>query len=361
MPRIQPAKLRDWTEGVVAAAGAPAGIASIVARSLVSADLRGHGSHGVRLLPMYLDRVGATTQNRIDPTARPEIEKQVDARALVDGNDAFGRVVGHEVTELAIELAQESGFAFVGVRDGNHLGRMGEWAETAAEAGLLTVAFVKGEASFVAPPGSTDRRLSTNPIAVGIPTFDAFEFPIVLDMATSVVAGGKTWERKRAGETLPEGWVVADDGEPATKPDALEGGTGALLPLGGTTAGHKGFGLAVVVELVGAFLGNGVVAGERDHVHFNNTAGLIAIDPTWFTTRETITGRLPTFAEYLRDATIVPNLAPEITESEVLLPGEPEHYNELSNRQSGIPIPSDTITDLNEGASSVGHPPLRPS
>jgi uncharacterized oxidoreductase len=359
MPAFQPAALRDWTETVLTAAGASDEIARIVARSLVSADLRGHGSHGVRLLPMYVERIGGDGHNRIDPTARPTVERRAGPRVLVDGSDAFGRVVGQHVTDLAIDQADESGLAVVGVRDGNHLGRMGEWAEVAAEAGLVTVTFVKGEAAFVAPPGSTDRRLSTNPIAVGIPTFDALDFPIVLDMATSVVAGGKTWERKRAGEDLPEGWVVTDDGEPATTPDALEGGTSALLPLGGTTAGHKGFGLAVIAELLGALLGNGVVAGDREHVHFNNAVGLLAIDPTWFTSRGAIETRLRTFTEYLRDTTLVPGLAPLITDNRVMLPGEPEHRHDLSSRQSGVDIPDETVTDLNGCADAVDRPPLR--
>lgn len=358
MTAFQPAALRDWTEGVLTAAGASADVAQIVARSLVSADLRGHGSHGIRLLPMYIERIGGDGHNRIDPEARPTVTRRAGPRVLVTGNDAFGRVVGQEVTELAIDIVEEFGLAVVGVREGNHLGRMGEWAERAAEAGLLTIMFVKAEASFVAPPGSTDRRLSTNPVAAGIPTFDALDFPIILDMATSVVAGGKTWERKRADEDLPEGWVVTEDGEPATAPDALEGNTGALLPLGGTTAGHKGFGLAVAAELLGALLGNSVVAGDREHVHFNNAVGLVTIDPTWFTSRQTIEDKLRTLTEYLRDATPVPGLAPESAGDEIMLPGEPEHRHELSSCRSGVDIPSETVVDLNACAEAVGRPPL---
>jgi uncharacterized oxidoreductase len=358
MPTIQPAVLTEWTETVVAAAGAPTDIARIVARSLVSADLRGHSSHGIRLLPKYIDRVGGDAQNRIDPTARPQVEKRTGPRALVDGDDAYGRVVGQDATDLAIELASEHGLAVVGIRDGNHLGRMGEWAEMAAEAGLLTLTFVKAEASHVAPVGSADRRLSTNPIAAGIPTFDALDFPVVLDMATSVAAGGKIWERQQTGLDLPEGWVVDADGEPTTSATGYDRGEGALRPLGGSTAGHKGFGLAVVAELVGALVGNGVVAGERDHVPFNNAVGLVAIDPTWFTQRATIESRLRTFTEYVRSARPQSHLFPEVAADEVLLPGEPEHRSEMTARQSGLSLPEETVAELEACADTVGCGPL---
>lgn len=359
MPIVQPAALTDWAERVVTATGAPPAVSRIVARSLVGSDLRGHGSHGIRLLPRYLDRVDGDAQNRIDPTARPRVEKRGGPRALLDGNDAFGRVVGHDATELAGELAGEHGVAVVGIRDGNHLGRMGEWAEMAAEAGLITLAFVKAEASIVAPVGTADRRLSTNPIAAGIPTFGALEFPVVLDMATSVAAGGKVWERRVAGRELPDGWLVEADGTSTTAPDAFDSGAGALRPLGGTTAGHKGFGLAVVAELIGAFLGDSVVAGERDHVHFNNAVGLIAVDPTWFTSRETMTERIRTFAEYVRSGRPVPGLFPEVAASDdLLLPGEPEHRAERANRRSGIELPGETVAELNACGRTAGCGPL---
>jgi len=358
MPTIQPSVLTDWTERVVASAGAPSDIARIVARSLVSGDLRGHSSHGIRLLPKYLDRVDGDAQNRIDPAARPTVEKRTGPRALLDGNDAYGRVVGQDATELAIELADDHGLAVVGVRDGNHLGRMGEWAEVAAEAGLLTLTFVKAEASIVAPVGSGKPRLSTNPIAAGIPTFDALEFPIVLDVATSVAAGGKVWERGVTDADVPDRWLVDADGQPVTDPDAYDSGDAALRPLGGTTAGHKGFGLAVVAELVGALLGNGVVAGDRDHVPFTNSVGLIAVDPTWFTVRETVEERIRTFAEYIRGADSHSHLVPDVAGDEMLLPGEAEHRHEMDNRRTGLRLPAETVDSLNEAAASLRCEPL---
>lgn len=364
MPTVTPERLEAWCRSMIAATGASEKVARIVARSLVSADLRGHSSHGVRLLPKYVERTGTSPDgdvNRIDPAARPRVEAREGARALVDGNAAFGRVVGHDATELAIEVADEQGLAVVGVRDANHLGRMGEWAETAAEAGLLFLAFVKAEAQLVAPPGTATRRLSTNPIAASAPTFGALEFPIVLDMATSVAAGGKVLERERTDRELPDGWALGDDGGTMEEPGPFVDGDGALLPLGGTTAGHKGFGLAVVAELFGAIIGNGVVAGQREHVPYNNSAALLAVDPTWFTPERTIADRVRMFAEYVREARPIPGVSPgAAADGGVFLPGEPEHRSERMARRSGLSLPEETIRDLNRCAEQFGLEPLEP-
>lgn len=359
MPTLEPEQLEGWARRVLESVDATDEIADLVARSLVSADLRGHSSHGVRMLPMYLDRIGTDEQNRIDPTARPHIEAHDGPRVLLDGADAFGRVVGHDATEIATATAREYGIALVGIRDGNHLGRMGEWAERAAAEGLVSLTFVKGEAAMVAPPGTAARRLSTNPIAAGVPTFDALPFPIVLDMATSAVAGGKVWERHSTGAEVPEGWLVADDGDTLQDAEAFVEGEGALFPLGGTVAGHKGFGLAVVAELLGAVVGNGVVAGERGHVHFNNAVAMFAVDPTWFSPASTIADRVRTFAEYVREAPLQSDdHAGADAGTGVLLPGEPEHLAERANRRTGIDLPPETVADLNDCAMSVGCEPV---
>lgn len=361
MPCIEPDRLESWLCELVTAHGAPEEIARTVSRSLVNADLRGHSSHGVRLWPAYVERIASTPDDdvtRIDPPARPAIEARDGPRFLVDGQSAFGRVVGRDATDIAIQAAKEHGLATVGVRNGNHLGRVGEWAEMAADAGLLFLAFVKAEANLVAPPGSATRRLSTNPIVAGVPTFDALEFPIVLDMATSVAAGGKVLERARMGQALPDGWVVDDAGEPMAEGGRFVDSEGALLPLGGTTAGHKGFGLAVVAELFGALFGNGVVAGEREHVPYNNTVAILAVDPTWYTPKREIAGRIRTFVEHVRQAEVIMGSSADAGDG-VLLPGEREHRTELANRQSGLELSEETLDDLQRCALQVGVDPLK--
>lgn len=361
MPTVNSGPLEDWICDLLESVGASGDIAPIVARSLVSADLRGHSSHGVRLLPAYIERISTELNgnvNRINPSARPRIEAQNGPRVLLDGEGAFGRVVGWDATDLAIRAANEHGLALVGIRDGNHLGRMGEWAEMAAREGLLFLAFVKAEAELVSPAGSATRRLSTNPIAAGVPTFDALEFPIVLDMATSVAAGGKVLERAQTGRNLPERWVVDDEGDPMDDGTRFVNGEGALLPLGGTTAGHKGFGLAVVAELFGAIIGDGIVAGERKHIPYNNSVALFAVDPTWFTTEQAITDRIRTFSEYIRQAEPVPGMAGTAVEEGVLLPGEPEYRAEEANQQTGLQLSEETLADLDQCAVEVGVDPV---
>lgn len=362
MVAIASGSLEEWTHSVLTAAGVTDDIAASVAQSLVSADLRGHGLHGVRLLPKYLDRIDPGAEgpaNRIDPAARPVVEEESGPLALVEGGAAFGRLVGRDATALAVEASETHGVGVVGIRDGNHVGRMGEWAERAANEGVLLFGFVKGEANLIAPVGTAERWLSTNPLVAGIPTFDALEFPLVLDAATSVTAGGKVWERARAGRDLPVRWAIDGDGEPVRSAERFLDGDGALQPLGGSPAGHKGFGLAVVAELFGAILGDGAVAGQREHVHFNNTAMLVAIGPMWFTTEEAIAERVRILAAHLRSARPVPDSAHRTSDG-VLLPGEPEHRAERRARRSGVDLPPETVTDPNECARSLDHGPLIP-
>lgn len=349
MSPYAPDHLETWTARLLRAAGAPDDHARTVAESLVSADVRGHASHGLRLLPAYLDRIGADSVNRIDPTATPTVVKRSGPRVLVDGSNAFGRVVGDWAADESIALAGQHGLGVVGIRDGNHLGRMGEWAERAAEAGLLFLTLVKAEAALVAPPMSATRRLSTNPIAAGVPTFDAVDFPIVLDMATSVESGGKVRERAADDRPLPAGWAVDAAGDDLRSPERFLDGDGALRPLGAPVAGHKGFGLGVVAELFGALLGDGVTAGERDHVPFNNSAAFVTVDPTWFTPPETIAERIERFVTYVREAERY-----DADGAEVRLPGEPEHLSERRARTAGVSLAAPTVAELNRRATDLG-------
>lgn len=359
MPTVDLGRLKSHVQDLLEAAGTDPDVAGVVADSLVQSDMRGHSSHGVRMLPKYLDRIDASDEdppaNRIDPDALPVIERRDGPRVLIDGQDAFGRVVGRDAAELGIELADEHGVGVVGIRDGNHLGRMGEWAELAADSGFLFLAFVKGEAELVAPANSSDRRYSTNPVVAGIPTFDALEFPIVLDMATSAAAGGKVWEEATAGNELPIDWAVDEDGRSQSDPDAFLSGEGALLPLGGRVAGHKGYALGVVSELVGAILGNGVVAGERSPVHFNNMAAYFLVDPTWFTAEDEISRRVAALADFLRTADPALHLdAGAAAANGINLPGEPEHHAEQRHRESGLNLSAVTVDSLDECAQALG-------
>ncbi|UPV76747.1 Ldh family oxidoreductase (plasmid) [Halorussus limi] len=355
MVRVKHRVLERFARDIVAELGAPEPTAERVAESLVAADLRGHTSHGVLRLPLYAEMVEA---DRLDPTAAPAVEREDETTATVDGRDAFGQVVGPEATALATAKSLDSGVAAVGVRDATHLGRIGEWAERAAEAGTAFAAFVnvQGGSQTVAPPGSADRKLATNPVAFGVPTFGALDFPLVLDIATSQVAHGKIRELAHADEPLPDDWTVTASGAPETDARAFEDGEGALLPLGGRSAGYKGFGLAVVAELFAGIAGDAAVAGQRSHEWADNAALFVAFDPTRFTSEAGVRDRVTALADHLRSADYSPSVPTGAAGEgdDALLPGEAEYRTAVERREAGIPLPDRVADSLRELAVSRG-------
>jgi uncharacterized oxidoreductase len=254
---------------------------------------------------------------------------------------------------------EENGVGVVGLGNASHLGRVGEFAEQVAEEGLLFAAWVNtgGTASLVAPVGGLDRRLATNPIAFGVPSFGAVAFPIVLDMATSQVAHGKITKRAVEGKDLPSGWAVDDSGEALTAAETFENGTGAMAPLGGSVAGHKGFGLAVVAELFAGICGDGQVAGEESPRWVNNAATFLAIDPACFGDEPRHRERIAALLAYLRDADFAEELLPESARGEELLvPGEAEHRTMADREERGVPIDERTLELLSELAAACEVP-----
>lgn len=324
MVRIDPAVLEAFATDLTIGLGAPEASARAVAASLVDADRRGHDSHGVLRLPLYADQIRAEA---IDPIASPTIVHESPITALIDGQYSFGQVVGREAVDVLAEKAKDHGAAVVGMRNATHLGRLGEWAERTTGHGLLFVGYISGSVYTVAPAGSHERRLSTNPLAMGVPTFDALPFPIVLDIATSQVAHGKIRKLALAEEPIPADWTITESGEPITDADAFAQGEGAILPLGGTHSGYKGTGLAVMVELFSSTLGDAEIAGQPDAAAGGNDAVFIAIDPLEFTTQSAHIARVTAFADYLKTAEYPDTIPAGIAAyaGAGLLPGEPEH------------------------------------
>lgn len=337
MPVVEAQPLESFARRALESYHAPPETAAIVAASLVEADLTGHSSHGVVRIPYFADDLAA---GRIDATAEPAVES-AGAFHQVVGGAAPGQLVGQRAVGRLLEGTTENGVAAVGIRDSGHLGRIGEWAERVTAEGLLFASWVnlQGGSQRVAPPGTADRRLGTNPTTFGVPTFDALPFDLVYDGATSQVAHGKIVERDGSGARLPDDWTITESGEPVTYAEAFERGEGALLPLGGRATGHKGFGLAVLTELFAGIVGDGPVS-TNEHQDWNgNGAAFVAVDPTVFSTREAIERRVAGLADHLRSAT-------PIDGDDVLLPGEPEYRTRRRRRENGIPIESPVAEDL---------------
>ncbi len=305
------------------ALGASPEAAFHVATSLVKADQIGYDTHGVGLLPLYSQMISS---GAIVPSASPVAEKITDAICRVDGHLAFGQLTGEEATKTAIESADNHGISVCAIGNGSHLGRLGEWAEEASSRGMVFLAFTNtgGGAKNVAPFGSHERKLSTNPIAFGVPTFGALQHNIIVDFATSQVSGSVIREHDRTGAQLDSEWTITDSGKAVPGARSFMEGIGAMLPLGGRVTGHKGYGLAIIAELLGGLAG-GVVVGQEDPEWFSNAAMFIVIDPTRFLSIGEIEEQITSIAEHLRD-------------DNVRLPGEGAHDHKLSAEKSGVDI-----------------------
>jgi uncharacterized oxidoreductase len=294
---VSRAKIAAIAEDVLRAIGTPDAAAAQVATSLIRADQRGYPTHGLSLLPLYREMAAAGV---IKVDSVPLAKALGDCLARVDGQGAFGQLTGRKAVELGIELVQSHGIAAVGIVDGTHLGRLGEWAERACDAGSAFLAFSNtgGGALNVAGAGGSRRVLAPNPIAFGIPTCGALANHVIVDFATSQVAGSRIRELANAGERLNPDWLIAEDGGVTDDPKAFLDGLAALRPLGGASAGHKGFGLMVAAEML-AGLAGGLMAGEKDVSWFSNGALFILLDISRFAAEEEWGERAKAFAGYV--------------------------------------------------------------
>jgi len=348
-------ELETYVCDLLVALGTPPRLATPTSESLVDASSRGHSSHGVIRASFY---AGLIDDGVITPDSTPVVTNETGAVGTIDGRTAFGQVVGRLAVESTVERAREHGVAVTGINRGTHLGRVGEWGERAADEGMLFAAFVNSGGKFqtVAPTGSATRRLSTNPIAFAVPTFDELPFRIVLDMATSQVAGGKIRERAANNEPLPEGWVVEEDGTSVTDPQRFLDGDGALQPMGGEISGYKGFGLAVVAELFAGLVGSGPIQGESVEQWTGNVAMFLCVDPCRFTNEATVCDKLRTFRDHLQAADLSDSIALGAASSgdRTLLPGEPEYLAAQKSNRNGVPVKEGVAAKLAELASEHG-------
>jgi hydroxycarboxylate dehydrogenase B len=343
---IAAAPLRDLVRTIFEQAGSNAAEAQAVADHLIEANLMGHDSHGVIRVAPYIELLqsGKWTANR-----HAEIVQDAGAIVVVDGGQGIGQVIAKEAIELGIERARAHGVAVVGVRHSAHMGRIGAWAEQAAAAGLLSLHFVNttGFGIQVAPFGGSDRRLSVNPIALGVPR--PSKEPLIHDMSTGTIAAGKIRVARNQGELLPAGAIIDHRGRPTRDPEAFfTDPPGALT----TAAGHKGYGLALFVEvLAGALTGGG--SGHPDNPTadrpINNLLSIL-IDP------ERMAGSQALAADLERLTAYVTASPPATPGGEVLLPGEIERRTRAERLAHGIPLDPNTLDQLRRAARSVGLP-----
>jgi len=239
--------------------GIPSDEAGIISDVLITADRRGIDSHGIgRFKPIYYDRI---KRGILSPRTRIDVIKETATTAVLDGNDGMGHVISHRAMEMAIEKASTQGLGMVAVRNSSHYGIAGYYATMATEKGMVGITGTNARPS-IAPTFGVENMLGTNPLTIGIPTDEAFDF--VLDCATSISQRGKIEKLARENKDTPEGWVIDREGRARTDTggilEDLVKGRAALTPLGGIgeeLAGYKGFGYAVVVEILSAALQDG--------------------------------------------------------------------------------------------------------
>ena len=328
MPSIPADKLTRFAADLLAAGGLAKDEAQLVAESLVGANLRGHDSHGVMRIPFYLDQV---TKKEVVPGAPLSVIRESATVLAADGNWGFGQVQARRVMDSLIKKAHAEGTGLGTLIHCGHIGRLGEYNEQAAEAGLVSIIMVNthGHARRVAPPGGKAPRLGTNPLGIGVPRKGG---PLVLDFGTSATAEGKVRVKKIAGQKCPEGWLLDNEGKPTTDPNTLYGTPpGTILPMGGQQA-YKGFGLALMVEVFAGALSGGVTIREKPINQNGNCVFFMVIDPDHV-------GGSAHFAAEVERLTEFVTGCPRIDGcEEILLPGDPERRTLAARSAGGVPL-----------------------
>lgn len=315
--------------------------ARLVADNLVEANLTGHDSHGVGMIPAYVDNLLAGGLK-----ANQSLKLLADHGSMLtlDGQAGYGQVMGHDAMALGIERAKAHGVAVLGLANSHHIGRIGAWAEQCLAAGLVSVHFVNVISKpIVAPFNGTDGRFVTNPFCVGIPVAGAE--PIVLDFATSRIAMGKVRVAHHKGQTVKPGTLLDAQGHPSIDPGVMFGDPGgALLPFGE----HKGYGLAVVCEILGGALAGGITLHDKPNPNaiINNMLSFI-VDPDRLGTAQRLTDEARAFATWVQQSPPMPG-------QRVQLPGDPERARRRRRLAEGIPIDGTSFGLLLEAGRKLG-------
>ena len=351
MVTIKAEPLIELVGDVFVKAGCSAAEAERIGKYLVSANLTGHDSHGVTRVPRYVTWM---RERVVHADRKAEVVIETPVLAVVDGLHGFGQTVAPQAVAIGIEKCKAMSLSMVALRNAGHIGRVGDWAEMAAEAGLVSVHFVNASSALVAPFGGTERRLSTAPFCVGVPR--AGEPPIVLDFATSVVAEGKVLVASQGGKPLPENALINLDGTMSTDPRVLYGdyaltglrrasnGKGAIRAFGD----HKGSGLALMCELLGGSLTGMKATGEGRGTFGGNGMLSFYVNPEVIDPEGLFPTDVARYIAYFKSA------KPITPGGEVLTPGEPENRTRQQRLAEGIPLPEETWAAIVAVARELG-------
>jgi uncharacterized oxidoreductase len=341
VPIFSPSQLKTLAAQILTAAGALAEEADIVAGALVDANLAGFDSHGVLRVPEY---VGWMEQGLVTPGARLTIARESPAFAAIDGGWGWGQVIGRQAMEIAIRKASEVGVGTVFGSRCCHLGKVGDYPLMAAERGMAAVMFVNthGGGKLVAPWGGRERRLSANPIAIGIPRRSGP--PILLDISTSAIAEGRIRNMLHRGVPVPAGCIMDADGNPTTDAAQFYGPpAGALYPFGG----HKGYGLSLATDiLAGALSGGG--CSRPDTTRVANAFTAIVMAPELIRSSDAFEADVDGLIAWVKSSQLAPGF------DEILAPGEPDARERARRERDGISLDETIWQQIGQVARKYG-------
>ena len=335
--------LRAAVARIVQAAGSSGKEAQTVAHNLVLANLSGHDSHGVGMLPRYVD---AVLEGGLQPNTGVRVTMDLGTMLALDGQRGYGQTVGEQAMQMAIARAKLHGSCIMTLAQAHHLGRIGHWAEMALEQGLVSIHFVNVlSRPVVAPWGGTDGRFGTNPVCIGVPLHG--REPFVLDFATSRVAHNE-------GRQVEPGLLIDPNGNPTTDPGVVvvpqpPGASGNLFGALMTFGEYKGFGLAVACELLGGALsGSGTWhrAADTKRSVYNGMLSIV-IDPQRLGTQEVFEREALAFVDWLRQGPVAPGA------DAVLIAGEPERAARRARERDGIVLDATTWGEIVQSGVKV--------
>jgi len=349
MVMLKASALEEFVRDIFVKAGCSPEEGARVGKYLVAANLTGHDSHGVVRVPRY---VQMKNDGLITADQKVAIEVETPVLAVVDARYGFGQTAAPQAVQLGIDKCRKNGLSAIALRNAGHIGRVGDWAEMAADAGLVSVHFVNAAGSIlVAPFNAVERRFSTAPYCVGVPR--PGKPPLLLDFATSVVAEGKVLVASKGGKKIPDHALIGPDGTMSGDPHLLYGdydpngsrdyksGPGAIRAFGD----HKGSGLSFMCEVLGgALTGTGAATPGR---RFANGMLSFYIDPKVVDPKNFLPGELTRFVDWVKTAKPVPG-------EEVMVPGEPEARTRAKRLAEGIPLPDEIWQSLVDTAREVG-------